>query len=41
MLLIVAQLTDPNNSSTGYYWEKIVETLSKKDSILANLYGLK
>jgi len=34
MLLIVAQLTDPNNSSTGYYWEKIVETLSKKEKIL-------
>ena len=34
MLLIVAQLTDSNNSSTGYYWEKIVETLSKKEKIL-------
>ena len=34
MLLIVAQLTDSNNTSTGYYWEKIIETLSEKNEIL-------
>ena len=30
--LIVAQLTDSNNSSTGYYWEKIVETFRKREN---------
>lgn len=34
MLLIVTQLINSNNSSTGYYWERIIKTLSKDNKIL-------
>ena len=34
MLLIVAQHTNPNHISTGYYWEKIISNLSKNHQIL-------
>lgn len=34
MLLIVTQLIDSNSSSTGYYWERIIKTLSKDNKIL-------
>ena len=34
MLLIVTQLINSNNSSTGYYWERIIKTLSKDNEIL-------
>ena len=34
MLLVIAQHSDPDKISTGYYWEKIIIELSRNHEIL-------